>query len=136
MMIFCREGVCSCGRIPLTSHALDIPQRLKEILPTAFIMLDRATGRYEIHDEAQTGGTLACVLPFDALDARTIGYVRRYRRERLEQTAREIDAHNERLERRAAEAHLDRAGEQMREALRYLSAHEQCSELPKEMMKP
>ena len=135
-MIICHEGLCEHGRVPLTSHVCDIPRRLKAIIPTLFVMIDVFSGRIEIHDSAQRGGTLACVLPYPELDARALTYVQRYRRERLEETAREIDAYNERLERRALAGHLDRAADRTREAIAYLDRHSQIDRLPKELMNP
>lgn len=133
-MVICHEGLTSHGRIPITNHVLDIPKRLKEILPAAFIMFNTITGQFEIHDASQRSGTLACTLPFDTLDARTLSYALQYRRERLEETLRDIERHNERLERKAERAHLDRAGTRMREALTYLNAHPHCDTLPKELI--
>lgn len=103
-------------------------------MPAAFIMFNTINGRFEIHDASQRGGTLACTLPFDRLDARTLGYVLHYRRERLEKTLRDIERHNERLERSAEREHIDRAGLRMREALVYLNTHPHCDDLPKELM--
>lgn len=133
-MIVCHEGLCEHGRAPLTSHVCDIPRRLKAMRPTLFVMIDVSTGRIEIHDSAQRGGTLACVLPYPKLDARALTYVQRYRRERLEETAREIDEHNARLERRAMADHLGRAADRTREAIAYLDRHSQIDRLPKELM--
>ena len=102
--------------------------------PTLFVMIDVSTGRIEIHDSAQRGGTLACVLPYPELDARALTYVQRYRRERLEETAREIDEHNARLERRAMADHLGRAADRTREAIAYLDRHSQIDNLPRELI--
>ena len=133
-MIVCHEGRSGQGRVPLTSHVCDIPARLKAVIPTLFVMIDASSGRIEIHDSAQRGGTLCCVLPYPALDARALVYIRRYRRERLEETAREIDACNARLEEAALRAHLDRAADKTADALKYMSRHDQADSLPKELM--
>ena len=60
-------------------------------------MFNRRKQKFEIHCASQIGDTLACVLPFDELDARAIAYAREYSAERLEQIAREVDAYNERM---------------------------------------
>lgn len=133
-MIVCHEGLCEHGRVPLTSHVCDIPRRLKMIRPTLFVMVDVSSGRIEIHDSAQKGGTLACALPYPELDARALVYVQRYRRERLAETAREIDEYNARLERQAMAGHLGRAADRTREAIAYLSRHSQIDNLPGELM--
>ncbi len=134
MPVICREGKYAENRIPVTSHALDIPARLKALRGSWFVMLNTRTQRFEIHDSAQSGGTLACVLPFDELDARTVAYARRYRVERLAETAREVDAFNERLEREAESAHLDRAADRTREALHYLRNKTDTDTIPKELI--
>jgi len=134
MAVICREGEFAAGRIPVTSHVTDIPARLKEIGPGYFVMFNARTQRFEIHDGTQAGGTLACVLPFEELDARALEYARRYHVSRLEETAREIDAHNERLE-EAARAHfLDRAAEKTREAVSYLKNRADTDIIPKELI--
>ena len=134
MAVICREGEFAEGRIPVTSHATDIPARLKEIRPEYFIMLNTRTQRFEIHDAGQRDGTLACVLPFDALDARALEYARRYHVSRLAETAREIDDFNERLEREAQKRHLDRAADRTREALNYLKDRTDTDIIPKELI--
>ena len=134
MAVICREGEYAEGRIPITSHVTDIPARLKEIRDEYFIMLNTRTQRFEIHDASQPDGTLACALPFDALDARTLEYARRYHVSRLAETAREIDDFNERLEREAQKRHLERAADRTREALNYLKDKTDTDIIPKELI--
>ena len=134
MTVFCREGEYARDRIPVTSHVTDIPARLKEIAPGYFVMLNTRTQRYEIHDSAQPFGTLACALPFDALDARALDYARRYHVSRLMETAREVDACNERLERDAQARLMDRAAQKTREAVNYLKHKTDTDTIPKELI--
>ena len=134
MAVFCREGEFAEGRIPVTSHVTDIPARLKAIHPRWFVMLNARTQRFEIHDAAQPDGTLACALPFDALDSRALEYARRYHVSRLSETAREVDRHNERLEEAARRDFLDAAADRTREALRYLRRRTDTDTIPKELM--
>ena len=134
MTVFCREGESAPGRIPVTSHAMDIPARLKALSSGYFVMLNTRTQRFELHDAAQKGGTLACVLPFDALDARAIEYARRYHVSRLAETAREIDAFNENLEREAQQRYMAQAAERTREALHYLRRRPDADAIPKELI--
>ncbi len=134
MPVICREGEYARDRIPVTSNATDIPARLKALRGSWFVMLNTRTQRFEIHDSAQPGGTLACALPFDALDARAVAYAQRYRAERLRETAREVDAFNERLEREAARSYLDRAADKTREALNYLRNKTDTDTIPKELI--
>ena len=134
MAVYCREGEFAEGRIPVTSHVTDIPARLKAINPRWFVMLNARTQRFEIHDAAQPDGTLACALPFDALDARAIEYARRYHVSRLAETAREIDAFNENLEREAQQRYMAQAAERTREALHYLRRRPDADAIPKELI--
>ena len=134
MAVYCREGEFAQGRIPVTSHVLDIPARLKAINPNWFVMLNTRTQRFEIHDAAQPEGTLCCALPFDALDARAVEYARRYHVSRLRETAREIDEYNERLAEAAQRDHLARAADRTREALTYLRRRTDTDTIPKELM--
>ena len=134
MAVFCREGEFAEGRIPVTSHVTDIPARLKAINPDWFVMLNARTQRFEIHDAAQPGGTMACALPFDALDGRALEYARRYHVSRLQETAREIDRHNQRLEEAARRDYLAAAADRTREALQYLRRRTDTDTIPKELM--
>jgi len=134
MSVICREGEFAAGRIPVTSHVTDIPARLKALAPGYFVMFNTRAQRFEIHDAAQRGGTLACVLPFDALDSRAVEYARRYHVSRLAETAGEVDAFNERLEREAREKYLERAAGKTREALTYLEKRTDTDIIPKELI--
>ena len=125
MPVICREGEYAENRVPVTSHALDIPARLKALRDSWFVMLNTRAQRFEIHDSAQSG---------DALDARTLAYARRYRVERLAETAREVDAFNERLEREAERSYLDRAADRTREALACLRNKTDTDTIPKELI--
>ena len=133
-MIVCREGEYAKDRVPVTSHVTDIPARLKEIGPRYFVMLNTRTQRFEIHDSAQAGGTMACALPFGALDARALEYARRYHVSRLAETAREIDDFNEALEREETGRYLSRAADRTREALTYLKRKTDTDVIPKELI--
>ena len=134
MAVYCREGEFAEGRIPVTSHVTDIPARLKAINPDWFVMLNARTQRFEIHDAAQPGGTMACALPFDALDGRALEYARRYHVSRLQETAREIDRHNQRLEEAARRDYLAAAADRTREALQYLRRRTDTDTIPKELI--
>ena len=133
-MVICREGEYAQHRVPVVSHVTDIPARLKQLAPGYFVMLNTKTQRFEIHDGRQPGGTLACVLPFEGLDGRALEYARRYHVSRLEETARAVDAFNERLEREAQARLLEEAGAKTREAVKYLKGREDTDTIPKELI--
>jgi len=132
----CAEGHYYSGRIPIMSHTLDIPRRMKEIDPRYFIMLNTRTQKYEVHVAGQRGTTLGCELPFDQLDARALEYVRRYSVERTDQTIREMDRHNERLEQTKLDLTIDRANYKMADAIRYADHHpsKDGEAIPKELI--
>ena len=130
----CVEGRFDINHVPVTSHVMDIPVRLKEVNRDFFCMFNVRTQKYEIHCKSQPGTTLACVLPFDELDARTIEYVRQYSQTRVEEVAREIEDYNERLICREKAAILDKAAYKCREALTYLKNNSKTDAIPQEVI--
>lgn len=83
--------------IPVFSDSLGIIDRLKEIDGSYFVLLNRISGRFEIHSALQGRDSFCLELPFPFLDARTLTYARRYRRERAKEIMEEIDRENEKL---------------------------------------
>lgn len=132
--IRCREGEYAKDRVPVMCTVCGIPARLKEISETYFIMFNKKTQKFEIHDSAQPESTLACELPFYELDARTLDYVREHHVSRLDQIVMEIDQHNDKLVNDAMVHHMDKANYKMRDAIKYLKHHESAEELPEEMI--
>ena len=124
----------SRDREPVTGGVYGIPERMKEISESLFIMFNRRTQKFEVHDSEQGVYTLCCDLSFDELDARAIEYVRERHVSRLQTLAEEIDRHNEKLEEKAHSDYLNRANDRMFEAVKYLKAHESADELPEEML--
>lgn len=116
--IQCREGVNDEERIAVTSDALDIVRRIKEIYEGYFVMLNRRTQRFEVHVRGQKC-TLGCELPFEQLDARAVEYVRRHERERIDELMREMDMEEARLQ-RERDARLHEAAERMADGLAFL----------------
>ena len=128
-----REGEYGRDRVPVVSHAMDIPARLKEMDEGYFVMLNSRTQRYEIWHRGEGEGMLECVLPYQELDERTIRHVREHRMERMQALIAEIEAHNRRLEEEAKRKWLDEAGERTKEAFRYLRKRETEEEIPEEI---
>ena len=114
--IRCEEGVSTKERVAVTSDVFGIVERIKEIDPDYFIMLNRETQRFEVHIKGQLC-TLGCELPFDELDARTLEYVRAHHSSRIAAIQREIELEEARAEkenkRRMQELH-ERAAEGFR----------------------
>lgn len=130
-MIRCVEGVSDRERVAVTSDALDIVARLKEIDERFFVMLNRSTQRFEVHVAGQAMGTLGCELPFDRLDARTLMYVRERDAQRIEAVVAEIEAREAARERNAAGKHRE-AAERMADGLKYLAGKRTTDEFPDE----
>ena len=132
--MICHEGIATKNRIPVLSNVYDIPVRLKTLNRDFFVMFNRRKQKFEIHCASQVGDTLACVLPFDELDARAIAYAREHSAERLEQIAREVDAYNERMLAASEREMLDKANYKMRETFNYLKNNSRTDSVPKEVI--
>jgi len=132
--MICTEGQYSKDRIPVLNNIYDIPVRLKEVNRDFFVMFNTRTQKFEIHDAGQLFTTLACTLPFDELDARTIRYVREFSRERTERIAEEIERYNEELDRKEKAALIDKASYKCREAFDYLKNNSKTDSVPREVI--
>ena len=60
--------------IEIKNDLFDISSRLKSVKDTYVLYFNPERKRFEVHDEAQRGGTLAFVSPYDELDCRTVDY--------------------------------------------------------------
>ena len=130
----CTEGRYAECRIPVLNNVYDIPVRLKEVNRDFFCMFNTREQKFEIPDASQLGTTLACVLPFDELDARAISYVREFARERLAIVAAEIERYNAELDRREQAALIDKASYKCREAFNYLKNNTHTDAIPQEVI--
>ena len=133
-MIRCVEGRNDRNHIAVLSNTTDIPARLKEVNRDFFVMLNRDTQRYEIHCANQPFDTLACTLPFDALDGRALIYVREYASERFEKVVADMEAYNERIAARGERDVIDKANYKMREAFNYLKNNSRTDTIPQEVI--
>ena len=130
-----RAGEFGRDRIPVVSHAMDIPERIRELDEGYFVMFNVKTQRFEIWHRGSGEGLLECVLPYDALDERAVRHIRQHRIERMEQLIREMEEHNARLEEEARKKWLDEAGERTREAFGYLRSKPDADEIPEELLR-
>lgn len=110
--------------IPINSNVYDIPQRLKELDPDYYIVLNTETQKFEVHHARQIGGTFCLTLPFDELDARTIEYVRSHDIKYAKKIFEEIDRHNEALEREMIRKALEGPSEKVNEIHKYVTKYE------------
>ena len=95
--IRCKEGEFDREHIPVTSDALDIVKRIKELDDHYFVMFNRNTQKYEVHVKGQRC-SLGCILPYDGLDARAVLYVREHDISRLDAIVKAIDEEEEERE--------------------------------------
>ena len=129
-----REGEFAAGRVPVVSHVMDIPSRLKELDDGYFVMFNVRLQKFEIWHRDMGDGVLECVLPYEELDDRTIRHVREHRTERMEALVREIEKHNRRLEERAQREWLENGAQRTKEAVMYLRNKSAVDEIPKELI--
>ena len=86
--------------LPVFSNVYHIPERLKAMDSNLFVVFNVKSQRYEVHSLANKGHTFGFLIPFRELDARAEHYARKLDlRTRGDLIYREIDEHNERLER-------------------------------------
>jgi hypothetical protein len=101
------------------SNVYDIPQRLKAIDPGYFVLLNRYTGKFEIHSSNHPTLTYCMTVPFEGLDGRAIELVEKTRRQDNDQMIREMDAHNEKLEKDRDAKFSDTIGEMTKDLYNY-----------------
>ncbi len=80
--------------IEITDDLFDISRRLKSVDEDYRLCYNGAKRRYEVHNRKQCGSTLAFVVLFEELDARTVEYARKTRAENIELLLAEMDKHN------------------------------------------
>ena len=85
----------------IKSNVYHIPERLKEIDPSLFVVWNNKNKRIELHSTENKGNTFYMALPFNELDSRTIDYVHHNMRIREQGLLKHIDAHNRTLEEKA-----------------------------------
>lgn len=129
-MVRCEEGVSTRERIAVTSDVFGIVDRLKEIDDKYFVMLNRMTGKFEVHVRGQAM-TLGCELPFDELDARTIEHVREHHSSRIKAILSEMEEQERRMELEHA-AKLRELSERMADGLAYVANKRTTDEFPDE----
>ena len=79
----------------------DVYLRIRDFVPSWRIFWNRRKERFEVHDiESGEWYTLVSVLPFDAIDQRTVDYLRKNRRCHFGKIMRDIEENNADLVRR------------------------------------
>ena len=90
--------------IAITNDLFDISSRLKSINPSYSVYYNTQTDRFEVHDTSKTqGNTLAFIVPYTELDARTLDFARYTRVENARKIFDEVEDHNRRLAKEQAQ---------------------------------
>ncbi|HEY8419523.1 MAG TPA: hypothetical protein VIL03_03725 [Clostridia bacterium] len=76
-------------KIKIENDLYDIANRLKAIDSGYFVLYDTARKKYEVHNSNNIGGTYCLTVPYEKLDARTIDFVQKTRRERFDKLLEE-----------------------------------------------
>jgi hypothetical protein len=105
--------------IRIRGDLFDVASRLKEIDGRYFPVYNKKYGRFEIHC-AEDGHSVACILPFDRLDGRTIEYVRETRVENIGKLVGEIEKNNERIADSKEAKIKDEMGKKIADIVRHL----------------
>lgn len=58
-------------------NVYDIPQRLREIDPSYFVVYNSTADKFEVHSSENIGSSYCFTVPYDELDYRTIEYARK-----------------------------------------------------------
>lgn len=105
--------------VKIENDVFDIASRVKEIDSDYFVVYNRTKRRFEIHNKKQKP-TLALVVPHNELDCRTIEYVLKTKISRIDEIVREIDAHNEKIEKQKFESSIERLSYKTKNLIGYL----------------
>lgn len=100
--------------IRITDDVMDIARRIKEIDYRYELYYNRRMGRFEVY----IGDTQVSVIPYDSLDARTVIYLQRTRRERCAELMKEMERENEENEKKKYSELMKNAENRLEEILR------------------
>lgn len=106
------------NKILIGDDLFGIAKRLKRIDDGYFLVYNRDTKKYEVHNSKNVGNTLSLVSPFETLDIRLVHLVRKTRVERFSEIIKEMDEENEKIEKSRKEKIKDNATERLKDALR------------------
>lgn len=91
----------------ITNDLFDIADRLKSVKNSYDLYYNEEKERFEVHDSDKR--SLAFVVPYDELDARTVEYALYSRVENAKQIFEQIQAHNNRIEKEQKHDAIERA---------------------------
>lgn len=103
----------------LKSNVFNIPEQLETINKGYFVVLNRYSGKYEIHNSENKGATYCLTVPYEELDGRTIDLVLRTRSENAAKLIAEMEANNEKLEKDRKNSFVNDIGELSKDIFKY-----------------
>lgn len=103
----------------IDSHVQDIPKRIQEIDPGYFIVLNRRTGKFEVHHIKNRPTTYAFTVTADTLDTRVLDETKSTRIEYAEKILREMHENNEKIKEKKREEFKDYVGQVARDIYQY-----------------
>jgi hypothetical protein len=131
-----KRGQYDAYLVPILTNVYNIPERLRELDEGYFVMMSRATGRFEIHHDGMGDvRSYQLTVPFMELDARTVDYVRRTHVEHINEIMQEAARQNY-LAGLADSSAQDARNQQAKEILRYMKNHESITDVPPEALNP
>lgn len=86
------------AKLLITNDLFDIADRLKSVNEFYKLVFNTETQRYEVYDSSR-GDSLAFVVPYDELDARTVAYAEFTAVQNAKAVFAEVEKHNAELER-------------------------------------
>ena len=109
--------------IKILRDAFDISKRLKQIDNGYFVCFNTVKQRFEVHNKKQRQ-TFCLVVPFESLDSRLLTYVRKTRKQNFDAIIKEMETHNEKLEKENKRVVLDKSSFMLNEMFSYALHHE------------
>lgn len=113
--------------IPITDDVCSISDRFKGINKDYSIAFNKRLQKFELHDEGRTH-TYLMTFPYDELDSRAIDSYQRavynFNHKSVDQTMREIDYHNQKLDDKSEYEMLDRMARETRDYVRVMGDKE------------
>ena len=103
----------------INSNVFDIPERLKEIDPGYFLVLNKQRDKFEVHHVENRGGTYSLTIPYDMLDSRALDFVRETRSERAKKLFEEMEERNRKIEESKKKEFKDYVGEVAKDVYKY-----------------
>ena len=101
-------------KIKIERDLYDISDRLKELDPDYGVVYDDVLRRFEL----TKGGVFTAVIPYKNLDERTLEFAFYTRFDNAEQVIKDIDRHNEELEKKRIKEMQDNLENEFSQAMR------------------